>query len=76
VVPWAITQGVTVKCLPNGKVKPLRAQFGDEILSGTRVYDWSKPDKGLKLAKTSSAGEVMASVFWDCKGILLIDFLI
>jgi len=75
VVPSADEQSIIVKFLTNGNVKPaeildrLRAQFGDETLSRTQVYDWYKsisgrPNKGSKHVRTaSSAGKLMASVF-------------
>jgi hypothetical protein len=46
-VPSAVAQYI-VKCLTNENVKPadiltrLRAQFCNETLSGTQVYDWRK----------------------------------
>jgi hypothetical protein len=46
-VPSAVQQRIIVKYLPNKKVKAaeilkrLRAQFGDETLSLTQVYDFS-----------------------------------
>jgi hypothetical protein len=45
------------------------------------VYDWSKSLKECQtedenVKTTPSAGKVMARIFWDCQGILLIDFLI
>ncbi|UYV65927.1 hypothetical protein LAZ67_3005901, partial [Cordylochernes scorpioides] len=38
---------------------------------------WKKPEESApKKAKvTISAGKVMAIVFWDCKGVLLVDYL-
>ncbi|UYV75689.1 hypothetical protein LAZ67_13001022 [Cordylochernes scorpioides] len=38
---------------------------------------WKKPEEGVpKKAKfTISAGKVMAIVFWDCKGVFLVDYL-
>jgi hypothetical protein len=48
VVPSAVAQRIIVTFLTNENVKPadilkrLRAQFGDETLSRTQVYDWSK----------------------------------
>lgn len=38
---------------------------------------WKKPEESApKKAKvTISAGKVMATVFWDCKGVLLVDYL-
>lgn len=38
---------------------------------------WKKPDEPApKKAKTvSSAGKVMASVFWDSKGVIMVDYL-
>jgi hypothetical protein len=48
VVPSAVAQRITVKFLFNENVKPaeiltrLRAQFGDETLSRSQKYDWSK----------------------------------
>jgi hypothetical protein len=51
VVHSAVAQRIFVKFLTNGNVKPaeilmrLRSQFGDETLSRTPVYDWSKSFK-------------------------------
>jgi hypothetical protein len=51
VVPSADAQRIVVKFLTNGNVKPteilmtLRAQFGDEPLSKSQMYDWSKSFK-------------------------------
>jgi hypothetical protein len=48
VVPSAVAQCIIVTFLTNENVKPaeilmrLRAQFGDETLSRTQMYDWSK----------------------------------
>jgi glucan biosynthesis protein len=48
VVPSAVAQRIMVKFVTNENVKPaeilmrLRAQFGDETLSRTLVYYWSK----------------------------------
>jgi len=48
VVPSAVAQCIIVKFLTNKKVKPdeilrrLRAQFSEEMLSRTKVYDWNK----------------------------------
>jgi hypothetical protein len=48
VVPSAVAQRIVVKFLTNENVKPaeilirLRTQLGDETLSRTLVYDWSK----------------------------------
>ncbi|UYV69857.1 hypothetical protein LAZ67_7000979 [Cordylochernes scorpioides] len=38
---------------------------------------WKKPEESApKKAKvTISAGKVMAIIFWDCKGVLLVDYL-
>jgi hypothetical protein len=50
VVSLAVTQPI-VKFLTNKNMKPaeiltrLRAQFSDETLSRTQVYDWSKSSK-------------------------------
>jgi hypothetical protein len=51
VVPSTVRQRIIVKILANGKVElteiltRLRAQFGEETLSRTQVYDWSKSFK-------------------------------
>jgi hypothetical protein len=51
VVPSAVAQRIIVTFLTNENVKPaeilmrLRAQFGDETLLRTQVYDWSKSFK-------------------------------
>jgi len=51
VLPSAVAQSIVVKFLTNENVKPaeiltrLRAQLGDETLSRTQVYDWSKSFK-------------------------------
>jgi hypothetical protein len=51
VVPSGIVQRIITKSLTNENVKPaeislrLRAQFGDETLSRTQMYDWSKSCK-------------------------------
>lgn len=39
--------------------------------------EWRTSDEGApkKFKVQSSAGKVMATIFWDCKGILLIDYL-
>jgi hypothetical protein len=48
VVPSALAQRIIFKYTTNENVKSaeilmiLRAQFGDETLSRTQVYDWSK----------------------------------
>ncbi|UYV75489.1 hypothetical protein LAZ67_13000393 [Cordylochernes scorpioides] len=38
---------------------------------------WKKPEESepKKAKVTISAGKVMAIVFWDCKGVLLVDYL-
>ncbi|UYV72925.1 hypothetical protein LAZ67_10001194 [Cordylochernes scorpioides] len=38
---------------------------------------WKKPEESApkKVKVTISAGKVMAIVFWDCKGVLLVDYL-
>jgi len=55
VVPSAVAQRIVVTFLTNENVKPgeilmrLRAQFGDETLSRTQMYDMSKSfNKGRK----------------------------
>jgi hypothetical protein len=51
VLPSAVAQSIVVKFLTNENVKPaevltrLRAQFSDETLSRTQVYDGSKSFK-------------------------------
>ncbi|UYV84765.1 hypothetical protein LAZ67_X003375 [Cordylochernes scorpioides] len=41
------------------------------------VMVWKKPEESApkKVKVTISAGKVMAIVFWDCKGVLLADYL-
>jgi hypothetical protein len=52
--PSAIAQHIIVKFLTLENMKPaeilvrLRAQFGDETLSRTQVYDWSMSFKEAK----------------------------
>jgi hypothetical protein len=86
VVPSAVAQCIMVTFLTNENVKPadilmrLRAQFGDETLSRTQVYDWSKSFKKaehrLKRREDyNSARLVMSSIYWDFQGVLFIDFL-
>jgi len=48
VIPSAVVQYIIVKFLTNENMKPaenltrLRAQFDDEMLSKTQVYDWGR----------------------------------
>jgi hypothetical protein len=76
VVPSAVAQRIS-KLLCKGNAKPaeisirLRAQFGDETLSRTHVYNgWSKLFKegrsefGNMRKTTPAAGKVMAGVFF------------
>lgn len=67
----------------------LQAQFGDATLSRTQVFDWAKKFRSgrdavenasgegapVKAKTRLSAGKVLATVFWDSRGVLLIDFL-
>jgi len=45
-------------------------------LSKRELMEWCKPGEApLRKAKvTHSAKKIMATIFWDCRGILLIDF--
>jgi hypothetical protein len=51
VVPSTTVKGIIVKLLPTENMKPaeiqkrLRAQFSDEMLCRTQVYDWNKSFK-------------------------------
>ena len=84
VVPVTIAQRVVIKFLTNENVGPneiwrrLRAQYGESALSKTQVKFWHKEFRWRKRcrAKTRlSAGKVTVTVFWDFKGVLLVDFL-
>jgi hypothetical protein len=69
VVSSAVAQHVKFILIEN--VKPaeilmkLRAQFGDEMLSRTQMYDWSRLFRKVqtKTKTTPSARKIMASVF-------------
>ena len=45
-------------------------------LSKRGSMEWRKPDEALprKAKVTQSTKKIMATIFWDCRGILLIDF--
>lgn len=49
--------------------------FTPETKQQSREWRHSTSPKPRKFKQTQSAGKVMASVFWDRKGILLIDFM-
>jgi hypothetical protein len=49
--PSTVAHSIIVKFITNENVKPaeilrLRAQFDDETLSRTQMYDWSKSSEG------------------------------
>ena len=83
-VPITIAQHVVIKFLTNEKVGPieiwrrLHTQYRESTLSKTQVKFWHKEFRWRKRcrAKTRlSAGKVTVTVFWDFKGVLLVDFL-
>lgn len=43
----------------------------------TQSKEWRKPDEGppLKARAVPSVGKVMLTVFWDCEGIICMDYL-
>ena len=45
-------------------------------LTKSESMEWHKPGEALprKAKVTQSAKKIMATIFWDCRGILLIDF--
>lgn len=56
---------------------------GDETMvlyydpySKMESMEWRRPDEGppIKAKVSASEKKIMATVFWDCKGILLLDF--
>lgn len=36
-------------------------------------HPWSPPPRKFRV--TASAGKVMASIFWDCEGVIMVDYL-
>jgi hypothetical protein len=66
-------QHCIIRILVKEKVKPaeilcrLNAQYGEETMSHTSVYDWySKFSEGCKEVNIQlSASKIIASVFWD-----------
>jgi hypothetical protein len=61
----------------------LRAQYGESTLSKTQVKFWHKAFCGgrdamqntspVKAKTRFSAAKMLAAVFWDFKGVLLVD---
>ena len=51
--------------------------YGSNVKSESKVRKWrqSSSPKAKKFKQASSVRKIMATVFWDGKGILLIDFL-
>jgi histone-lysine N-methyltransferase SETMAR len=43
----------------------------------SQSMEWRRPDEGppIKARSNPSVGKVMMTVFWDCQGIILIDYL-
>jgi hypothetical protein len=86
VFPSAVAQRI-VKFITNENVKPTeilmrpRAQFGNEKLPRTQVYDWNKPfEEGRTQAENIQRthllqGKLWPKFFWDSGGVLFIDFL-
>lgn len=54
----------------------MSAVYGDHCPGKTMVYKWHGLFKlgRESIEKSESAGKLMATVFWDCQGILLIDY--
>jgi len=85
VVPSAVAKRI-ITFLTNKNVKRTEiwrfsAQFGDETLSRTQVYDWSKSFKDGRtevenVNTTPSSGKVMNRVFCDFQSVLFMDILI
>jgi hypothetical protein len=87
VVPSAVAQRIIVKFLTNENVKlaeilmTFRAQFGDETLSRTQVYDCSKSFKDGRTEVQNMRrlhllyGGLWLAFFWDIQDILCIDSL-
>jgi len=49
--------------------------FTPETKQQSREWRHSSSPKPRKFKRTQSAGKVMATVFWDRKGVLLVDFM-
>jgi len=51
--------------------------YGPNVMSEIKVRKWrqSSSPKAKKFKQASSVRKIMATIFWDRKGILLIDFL-
>jgi hypothetical protein len=84
-VPSDVAQRIIVKLITNENVKPteilmrLRAQFSDETLSRTQVYDChlKKTEHWLKTCEYHTlCRESYSQRFWDSHGAFFIDFLI
>jgi hypothetical protein len=81
VVLSAVAQRNILEFLTNESVKlteilmRLRAQFGDEILLGTEVYDWSKSFKEGRTEVENMRrlhrlwGKLWPTFFWDTQGV-------
>jgi hypothetical protein len=60
----------------------LRAQFGDEPLSRTQVYDWSNSFKEGRTEVENMRRlhllqlKLWPEIFWDSQRVLFLDFLI
>jgi hypothetical protein len=72
VVPSAVEQRITVKFMTNENVKPyeiptrLKAQFDDETLPCTQVYDWSKSFKeGRREAENMRGPQLLQRKLWQ-----------
>jgi hypothetical protein len=77
----SVEQCCIIRFIVKEKVKTeifhrLNTQYWNETLSCASVYDrYSKFLKAVKKLKTQmSAGEIMASVFWDSEEMILVDF--
>ena len=81
-VPASVAQRIIIKFLAKEGVKSseiltkLLAQFGEETLSKTQVYEWSRKFKEgrEKVENESHHSPHNHFFFWDWRGILLVDF--
>ena len=80
-VSISMEQCIIIKFLTAEGVQPseilqrLEKQFGEACFSRTRVFEWWKPFREGRKRSTISVGKVIATFFWDWKGVIHLDFL-
>ena len=53
----------------------VKTAYDDKAISRTSVFKWCHISSHQKFKTTISAKKIVASMFWDCQGLILIEYM-